>query len=77
VVVRVEYDRSNRVGYAYEGQVMGLPIQSPRGANFSIGGRALLATTLAPAGNRRPDLQVTIFEILQEIQAKINCRMIS
>jgi len=41
MVVRVEYDRSNRVGYAYEGQLMGLPMQSPRGGgNFSIGRQA-------------------------------------
>ena len=32
MVVRVEYDRSNRV-CIYEGQVTGLPMQSPRGAS--------------------------------------------
>jgi len=38
--VRVEYDRSNRV-CIYEGQVIGLPMQSIREANLSTGARLL------------------------------------
>ena len=36
-------------GYAYEGQVIGLPMQSLRGGNFSIGGCFLSPPPLAPA----------------------------
>jgi len=36
-------------GYAYNAQVIGLPMQSPRGANFSTGGRP--PTSPAGAGN--------------------------
>ena len=46
MVDRVEYDLSIRV--CVRKTVIGLPMQSPRGANFSIGGR--LPWPLAGAG---------------------------
>ena len=46
MVVRVEYD-SSYTRYAYGGQVIGLPMQSPRG-HFSIG-RRLPCPPLTPA----------------------------
>ena len=50
MVVRVKYDRSNRVGLciAYEGQVIGLHMQSPRGPIF-LQGAGVAPPPLAPA----------------------------
>jgi len=52
MVVRVEYERFNRVCNAYEGQVIGLSVQSPRG-HFSVGGHAPMPPPLAGAGAAR------------------------
>ena len=72
MVVRVEYDRPNR---AYEGHVIGLPMQLLRDANFSVENSPFRLPP-APALHRRAYSNVTFVELFIDLYVLHNTERI-